>query len=338
MVSKDFIRERLGNTLISMEKQGFDVRAHADALKWLPDSYDALLAFSQTLDQAPTREDWPYKEPLAWEDILAELPDPPPVCPIPQAQAQELPQQQVQPNSFTITFTDGLGNTLKTETVAMGGSVMPPPNPTRNNYNFVGWDKPVSSWSNVTGGAIITALWSSASEPLSEQEPIVVLDSEVIFIPGTTVPLFGTNHWSLFNLLCAGLGLLAFIICLIGAFRIKKRLDEDEGHDLGYRRIKGEWIDTKGQVVDEEEDGTRHFRRTALLIAGVAALTMIVIFVLTQDIGQPMSMFDDWSTFFIILLVATVVAAVLVRKRLHVADDIETQQAQAAREAQVSAV
>jgi len=238
----------------------------------------------------------------------APTPAPQPV-PTPAPQPTPQPTPQLAPQSFTITFTDGLGNILKTETVQIGGSVSPPSNPTHGDYNFNGWDMPSGTWNNVTGDAVISAQWS---------EPIV---DSLLFIPGTTVPLFGADHWSLFNLVCALLALLVFALCLIWVFSRKKRIDEKEGHELGYRRIKGEWIDGFGQVVDEDEEGTRHFRKPALLVSGVAVLVLAAIYFITQDMSQSMSLFDYWSPFFVIILAANIAAAVLVNKRVRVADD-----------------
>lgn len=59
-------------------------------------------------------------------------------------------------NTYTVTFVDGFGNTLKTETVNYGGHASPPANPTRNGYTFLEWN---GSYTSVTSTRTITATW-----------------------------------------------------------------------------------------------------------------------------------------------------------------------------------
>lgn len=58
--------------------------------------------------------------------------------------------------TVTVTFVDGLGNTLKTEKVEGGKSAAAPDTPIRDGYIFVGWDK---DFSRVTSDMTVTALW-----------------------------------------------------------------------------------------------------------------------------------------------------------------------------------
>ena len=57
---------------------------------------------------------------------------------------------------YTVTFTDGNGKTLSTQTVEKGKSATPPVVPSRNGYTFKGWDK---SYSNINGNLTINAKW-----------------------------------------------------------------------------------------------------------------------------------------------------------------------------------
>lgn len=59
--------------------------------------------------------------------------------------------------TFTVTFKDWDGTNLKTETVNYGNSATPPNNPTREGYNFTGWDK---GYTNVTSNLTITAQYT----------------------------------------------------------------------------------------------------------------------------------------------------------------------------------
>ena len=65
------------------------------------------------------------------------------------------------PTTYTVTFKDWDGTTLKTETVEEGVSATAPSNPSRVGYNFTGWDK---SFNNITGDLIVTAQYEKELE------------------------------------------------------------------------------------------------------------------------------------------------------------------------------
>lgn len=65
--------------------------------------------------------------------------------------------EQVVKPTYTVTFKDWDGTTLKTQTVEEGSSATAPSNPTREGYNFTGWDK---SFNNITANVTITAQYS----------------------------------------------------------------------------------------------------------------------------------------------------------------------------------
>ncbi|MBR5718140.1 MAG: InlB B-repeat-containing protein, partial [Clostridia bacterium] len=60
-------------------------------------------------------------------------------------------------NTYTVTFKDWDGTTLKTQTVNYGGSATAPANPTRTGYTFTGWDK---AFSNITANTVVTAQYT----------------------------------------------------------------------------------------------------------------------------------------------------------------------------------
>ncbi|MCL2529001.1 MAG: InlB B-repeat-containing protein [Coriobacteriia bacterium] len=271
---------------------------------------------------APQPEPQPQPEPE---------PTPPPTVVVPPTIV--VPPPVTPPTSFTITFVDGVGNTLKTESVLQGGTVTPPADPTRSGFDFAGWDTPSSIWSTVTGNAVITALWNSATgyqpdtsttqtvSPESDEELEVI--GQMLTILGTNVPLFASDHWSLFNLLALLLGALAFILRLVLAATRKKRIDEPTGHRLGYSRINGEWVNAQGQVVDESKEGKHHYHAIPLIASTAVLVIMVVLFALTQNLAQDMALFDTWSVIFAIAFVAVLAAAILSHKRVRVEDDAE---------------
>ncbi|MDR3364788.1 MAG: Stk1 family PASTA domain-containing Ser/Thr kinase [Clostridiales Family XIII bacterium] len=60
--------------------------------------------------------------------------------------------------TFTVTFVNWDGATLKTEQVASGGYATAPGNPSRSGYTFTGWDK---TFSSVTSDLTVTATYAS---------------------------------------------------------------------------------------------------------------------------------------------------------------------------------
>lgn len=71
-LSHDRLRGHLATVVSNKGQQGHDITGLHDALGDLPDSYDALHAFSLKLADLPLRADWPYTEPNDWAGILAE--------------------------------------------------------------------------------------------------------------------------------------------------------------------------------------------------------------------------------------------------------------------------
>lgn len=58
-------------------------------------------------------------------------------------------------NEYTVTFKDWDGTVLKTETVEEGVGATAPPDPTRENHIFIGWNP--SDFSNITSNLTVTA-------------------------------------------------------------------------------------------------------------------------------------------------------------------------------------
>ena len=67
------------------------------------------------------------------------------------------------PTTYTVTFKDWDGTTLKTETVNEGESATAPATPTRDGYTFTGWDKPFDA---VTTDLTVTAQYEKTPDPV----------------------------------------------------------------------------------------------------------------------------------------------------------------------------
>jgi uncharacterized repeat protein (TIGR02543 family) len=60
--------------------------------------------------------------------------------------------------TYTVTFKNWNGDTLKTDTISHGGIATAPANPPRSGYDFIGWDV---DFSNVTSDLTITAQYNA---------------------------------------------------------------------------------------------------------------------------------------------------------------------------------
>jgi hypothetical protein len=70
--SMRLLRQQLAAIIDGKANQGHQTKGLRTALPRVPESYDALAAFAESLRHLPLREDWPYVEPNALDEIWAE--------------------------------------------------------------------------------------------------------------------------------------------------------------------------------------------------------------------------------------------------------------------------
>lgn len=66
------LRRMLRATVDDKREQGYVVDGLRERVDALPESYDAMIGFGRELRELPLRPDWPYVEPNALDEILAE--------------------------------------------------------------------------------------------------------------------------------------------------------------------------------------------------------------------------------------------------------------------------
>ena len=115
------------------------------------------------------------------------------------------------------------------------------------------------------------------------------------------------GSWSLFDLICTVVATILSIIMLIFA--------------LGRNRKEGEENEQTGE---QEEDQIFKRKRIARILSIIPAIGSIVLFVLTQDLTQPMAIFDNWSIVFGIIGIINIVLAIATKTTKN--DDDEEQQ------------
>ena len=94
-----------------------------------------------------------YKE--AKDKVNALNPTPPATPPL-----TSTPTPGATPSTYTITFVDGFGVTLNTQTGVPYGTAATPPanNPTKTGYTFNSWSP---AYTNITANLTVTALWTA---------------------------------------------------------------------------------------------------------------------------------------------------------------------------------
>ncbi len=88
--------------------------------------------------------------------------------------------------SYTVTFNDWDGTTLKTETVEHGSAATAPADPTRTGYTFTGWDV---AFDNVTSDLTVTAEYEINTYSVTFN---IVNNSSVL--EGATVTIDGVDY------------------------------------------------------------------------------------------------------------------------------------------------
>ena len=129
-----------------------------------------------------------------------------------------------------------------------------------------------------------------------------------ISLGGLEVLIFGEMgraSWALINLILTVLG--AIFAALTGARAIiEKTRAKREMEETGYYGVE-----------------TSSLRLGWMAVMGIAALVMIILFALTQDMSAPMVLMDWWTLVHMVAMALIIVAIILVFKRLTITFDTD---------------
>ena len=209
---------------------------------------------------------------------------------------------------YTVTYTDGVPGQVifpdqVTTTLRIGANT-PAFNgtPTREGFNFTGWAPAVSP--TVTGNNVYTAQWAPIEEERTVEptpEPTPVVEEEII---DEEVPQAApAAAWALINLLAA-LGTVATAVGMIITF-FKKKDDDDDG--------------TKANPDKEDENKGKKSKFLGL----IPAVASVVIFILTENMHNPMALVDKWTIPMVLILAANGIVAYLTRNKKPEDEDTE---------------
>ena len=224
--------------------------------------------------------------------------------------------EQVSPLLFTVRFVDWDYRLLKTEQVAPGGDATAPPNPLRSGYTFEKWNR---SFTNVQSDITVMALYAvDYSENL---RPIGDPDPNATVIGDSKAPLYGGIHfgayWALVNLILSILGILLALIAAFKLFARKKKSNDGDESEAGESEVDDP------EDLEETQQG-RKGRFGWFITLVVLEVAAIVLFILTQDMSNPMILIDFWTLIHLIIAILQVVALVLLSRRKKKADADES--------------
>ncbi len=128
--------------------------------------------------------------------------------------------------------------------------------------------------------------------------------------PGPTVidqpkvPMAQPKYWALINLLSAIATTLIGLGMVITFFRKKKEDEEEEDEEKAKERNNNE---------EEEEDPNK--RRPSKFLGLIPAIASIILFVLTENMKNPMRLTDKWTIWMVVIALVNVVLAYLTRNQ-----------------------
>ena len=150
-----------------------------------------------------------------------------------------------------------------------------------------------------------------------EDEP-----TEIIIIGDPEVPLAPFSDggsWALWNLILSIAGAILAIMMGIRVL-IKKRRQKEEDEEL-----EG----AKSQAADTEDEDKKRSRLLLILLIPFLAIIGIILFILTQDMRQPMIMIDWWTLAHVILFAGGIISYIFAYRTEKDEDNDEEQPANA---------
>jgi uncharacterized repeat protein (TIGR02543 family) len=241
---------------------------------------------------------------------------------------------------LTVTFVDWNGTILDVQQVPYGGDATAPADPTREGYTFIGWDK---NFTNVTINLTVTALYTQNNNPGGDGEdndgdcdtsdngsgvykpkpstsaPAIATTPPNIRPPDVIIPPLEIGNdplreWAFVNLVLSVVGLVLAIIVVLYVLLEKKRKQQQQKQQ--QKGVKGQNTTANTDDDDDDNEVQQKQRRKLWLIASFAlGVAGIIVFFLTENMNNPMTMVDKWTIINAIIFVIELVAIAFIFKR-----------------------
>ena len=242
-------------------------------------------------------------------------------------------EAEIQVEVFSVVFVDFNGDILKSDSVEYGQSAVAPDDPSRDGYEFTGWDK---TFNYITSDLTVTAQYKEIEETKEDKEvvipelvdtvdppkpdelvketrtelPIVITNEEAlaiimeegipsITIGGLQIPLIAgakmrEHIWALMNLIMALVGVILAAVLLVKSI-FKKRQKDDTYYDY-----------------NNEDDTNIKKRRVIISIVTIAlGIVGLIVFLLTEDMTKLMVLLDRWTIVNGIILLLEIIGSVI---------------------------
>ena len=148
--------------------------------------------------------------------------------------------------TYTVTFKDWDGSVLKTQTVESGKSATAPSNPSREGYEFTGWDK---LFNNITSDLTVTAQYEKLHVVTFKDYNGTILKIEYVANGGSATapntpnrPGYSFTGWSVAftNVTSDIITIAQYVICTILSVK-----ENGSWTNVGkiYKRLLGVWVE-----------------------------------------------------------------------------------------------
>jgi uncharacterized repeat protein (TIGR02543 family) len=201
---------------------------------------------------------------------------------------------QWDPEMLMVWFVDWDGRILKSESVPYGGTASAPTNPYRAGYTFTGWSR---SFTNVVVSLTVVAQYrwidTGVATPTPTAKPSPTATPPVIVSPSPTAsvtvspspsPSPNDESWSFVNLVLSVTG--AIFAGLVVIWMLSQK---GNAQQILHRNV---WI----------------------FVAFVLGVVGLVVFFLTSDLSQPMTMLNNWTALIVAIFIVQLVCLTLAFK------------------------
>jgi len=218
--------------------------------------------------------------------------------------------------TFTVRFVDFDGRVIKTETVAYGGSATAPTSPTRTGYTFTSWSP---AFNNVISDLTVTAQYreneqstssggggSSSKTPAASSPAKPAPSSPSTPSPSASPhseprqpPVEPTDTWALANLILSIAGIILALCATILVFLLPVKAKDGLNNNPNPQYSTWQGI---------------QLRYIWLAITIVLAIVGLAVFLLTQNMNNPMVIVNMWTIANCALFAAGLITLLLTLK------------------------